>query len=224
MKNYARKLVGLAVAAGILLGFCESSSAQIRFGVAAGLNYTDIDNVDFGSAQAVYDSRQGFHIGVFADIPFGPLGVRPGIFYMDAGKIFENGLKDFLDEVLPEETDLNLEDDFSVRYITVPIDLRYKIGLTAVQPYIFVGPEFRFRTETDLLPEVDDNLKSFGIAGNFGAGVEVALLGVRLLPEFRMAFDTSGIIDDTITIGDFEFVADEAHQLRTVMLRLGVIF
>jgi len=224
VQNFVNRFVGLAVAAGVLFGFQESGFAQIRFGAAAGLNYTDIDNVDFGSAQAVYNSRQGFHIGVFADIPLGPLGVRPGIFYMNAGKIFEDGLKDFLDEVLPEGTDLNLDDDFSVKYVTVPIDLRYKIGLTAVQPYIFVGPEFRFRTETDLLPEVDDNLKSFGLAGNFGAGVEVALLGVRLLPEFRMAFDTSGIIDDKITIGDFEFVADEAHQLRTVMLRLGVIF
>jgi len=214
---------GLLVLAASLWLLPQGVDAQIRFGAAIGLNYTDIDDVDFGSTTAVYDSRQGYHIGVFADIPVGPLGVRPGVFYMNAGKIFENGLGDFIDEVV-DDPDLQFDDDFEVEYITIPIDVRYRFGFGPVLPYLFLGPELRFRTETNLIEEVDDNLKSFGVAGNLGAGVEVSLLSVKLLPEFRLAFDTSGIIDDEITIGDFEFVADEAHQLRTVMLRLGVIF
>lgn len=201
----------------------REAEAQIRFGVAAGLNYTDIDNVDFGSTSAVYDSRQGYHIGLIADIPLGPVGIRPGIFYMDAGKIFKDGLKDFIDEAVPQEEQVAFNDDFNVRYVTFPIDVRYRFGLALVRPYIFVGPEFRFRTETDVPDEINDNIKSFGVAGNFGAGVEVNLMGVTLLPEFRMAFDTSSIIDKNIQVGDFEFVADEAHQLRSVMLRLGVL-
>jgi len=200
------------------------AECQIRFGVAAGFNYTDIDNVDFGSTTAVYDSRQGYHIGVIADIPLGPVGIKPGIFYMNAGKIFKDGLADFIDEAIPEAAQVQFNDDFDVRYVTFPIDVRYRIGLAVVQPYIFAGPEFRFRTETGLVSEVSDNIKSFGVAGNFGAGVELSLMGVKLLPEFRMAFDTSSIIDKSIRIGDFEFVADEAHQLRSVMLRLGVLF
>ncbi|HLE55751.1 MAG TPA: porin family protein [Rhodothermia bacterium] len=223
MKNNILNGTGLLALAASLWLLPQSVDAQIRFGAAIGLNYTDIDDVDFGSTTAVYDSRQGYHIGVFADIPVGPLGVRPGVFYMNAGKIFESGLGDFIDEVV-DDPDLQFDDDFEVEYITIPIDVRYRFGLGPVLPYLFLGPELRFRTETDLIEEVDDNLKSFGVAGNLGAGVEVSLLGVKLLPEFRMAFDTSGIIDDEITIGDFEFVADEAHQLRTVMLRLGVIF
>jgi len=212
---------GLLVLAATLWLSPPSAEAQIRFGAAIGLNYTDIDDVDFGSTTAVYDSRQGYHIGVFADISVGPLGVRPGVFYMNAGKIFENGLGDLVREVDPN---LQFDDDFEVHYITIPVDLRYRFGLGPVLPYLFLGPELRFRTENDLIEEVDENLKSFGVAGNIGAGVEVSLMGFKLLPEIRMAFDTSGIIDDEITIGDFEFVADEAHELRTIMLRLGVIF
>jgi hypothetical protein len=213
-------LVGAVIAIGAQPRHVE---AQIRFGVAAGLNYTDIDNVDFGSTTAVYNSRQGYHVGVIADIPLGPFGIKPGIFYMNAGTIFKDGLADFINDALPEEDKLQINDDFTVRYVTIPVDVRYSIGLAVVQPYIFVGPEFRFRTETSLINEVSDNLKSFGVAGNFGAGVELSLMGVKLLPEFRMAFDTSSIIDKRIKIGDFEFVADEAHQLRSVMLRLGVL-
>lgn len=224
MKYSLFRIVGW-MALGVFIGAStHPAHAQIRFGLAAGLNYTDIDDVDFESTRAVYDSRQGFHIGAIADIPFGPIAVKPGIFYMNAGNIFEDGLADFIEEALPENSEVDVEDDFSVKYVTIPIDIRYKFGLAAVVPYLFLGPELRFRTETDLADEVEDNLESFGVAGNFGVGVEVGLFGLRMHPEFRMAFDTSGIIDDRITIGDFEFVADEAHELRTVMLRLGILF
>lgn len=223
MKTTIRNVVGLLVLT-VATGVSPLDvDAQIRYGAAVGLNYTDIDDVDLGSTSATYDSRQGYHIGVFLDVPLGMLGVRPGIFYMNAGKIFEDGLSDLINEAL-EGSDVEVDDDFNVSFITIPIDVRYQMGLAMVQPYLFAGPELRFRTEADIIDEVDDDIKSFGVAGNLGLGVELAVFGLTVLPEFRIAFDVSGIMDDEITIGDFEFVADEAHELRTVMLRLGVIF
>jgi hypothetical protein len=61
-------------------------------------------------------------------------------------------------------------------YFTVPIDLKWKIGIPAVgsllTPYIFTGPEFSFLTSKKAITEAWNN-KSVNVSWNIGAGVQL---------------------------------------------------
>ena len=201
------------------LGFVPAAQAQFTFGFAGGLNFSSIGDVDFGSTQAVYDSRTGYHIGVFFDFSGGPLALRPGVYYMNAGALFKDGFSN-VDNALTD-----VDDNFELTFIVVPIDVRLRMGIPFLHPYLHIGPELRFRSE-DAGSELEElmDLRSFNLAGNIGGGLELSLGGMRLMPEFRYTFDISGITGDQFQVGSVELNADEDHKSRTFMLRLGVVF
>lgn len=212
------KRVTLYVFLGLLLGLSTTvpAQAQLRFGVGAGLNYTTLSDIDFGSSSTTYDNRSGWHAGIFVDLGAGPLALRPGVYYLHAGRLFENGLSPALDL---------LQDSFDLNFIVVPIDVRLRMGFPFLSPYLLGGPELRFRSD-DVDPAIQEalDLRSFNLAGNFGLGVELNLGGYKLMPEFRYSFDISGITGDTVTIGGTEVSADSENKSRAYMLRLGVAF
>lgn len=192
------------------------ADAQLRPGIFAGLNYTALGDVDFGSRRAAYASRSGFSVGVFVDMAAGPFAFRPGIGYVNMGSIFQDGLGDVVPEV---------DDTFDVSYIFLPIDARLRLPVPIVVPYLHFGPELRFlSSKGDADVSFRDNLRSFVAAGSVGAGAEVPLGGIRLMPEFRFAFDLSGITPDTWEIRGVSFEADEEPRSRAFVLRLGAAF
>jgi hypothetical protein len=211
--------------------------AQFSFGIGGGLNYAALADVDFGSAQSTYDNRSGYHIGVFIDLNAGLLALRPGVYYLNAGALFENGIPDptsligipgvgGIPETTPDLTTLDdIRDDFELKFIVVPIDVRLRMNVPVIQPYLFIGPELRFRSD-DIDQETTEilDLRSFNLAGNLGVGLELNLGGYRLMPEFRYAFDISGITGDQFMVGDVAFTADDDHKSRGFMLRLGLVF
>ena len=211
------KRFGLAVGLIALLTMASpDAGAQVRFGVFAGLSYTSLRDVDFGSRRAVYDSRSGYQLGGFIDMSSGAFAFRPGIGYMNMGAVFENGLS----AVVPD-----VDDSFDLSYLFIPVDIRLRLGLPLVQPYLHFGPELRFLSDTGGAdPAFEDNIRSFNVSGSIGGGVELGLGVVRLMPEFRFAFDLSGLTSDAWEVRGVTFQADEEPRARAFVIRLGAAF
>ncbi len=222
----AQKLAGLVF--GLLLGFASVASAQLGLGlgVAGGINFASFDDVDFDDVTAAYESASGYHFGFFAEIGKGAFTVRPGVYYMNAGTLFDGGFDDFIDDFIeedPEIVDLLREiEDVEVQFVSVPIDLKFRLFSSfIVRPYIFAGPEFKFVVSGDDDIAFTDQFEGIVVAGNAGIGFEVALLGIRAYPEIRFSFDVSELVGEEFELGGETVMADK-HQSRTVFARIGI--
>jgi hypothetical protein len=193
------------------LGLTNTAAAQLQFGVTAGLNFNRLTDISFGEAEANFDNKTGWHIGVWAEVGLGPLDLRPGVRYMDAGNLF-NGLSDIF------EFD-DFDDDFDVNLVEVPILLRYGFGSPVVKPYVFAGPVIRFPSASNDL--IEDDFNSPTLAGELGLGLEVALGGISLYPEIAFTFGLTSFIDEDETIIG-SITTDNSQHLNVAMLRLGI--
>lgn len=197
-----------ALVAAVVFAFSVASVQAQGLGVSAGLNFNSLSDIDTGDRQATFDNSQGWHVAVWFDLPLGPLAVRPGLRYMDAGTVFE-GVR---------EGGIGLGDDVNVRLIEIPIDLRVRLGVPIITPYVLAGPVLRFPTSAN---EDEDRLQSFSFAGQLGAGVELGLGGIRLFPEIKYTFGISRFTKESYTVRGILFEPDENQQLNAFMLSLG---
>lgn len=203
-----------------LLGVHASASAQ-GFGVIGGLNYTSVDDVSYQDARATFENRSGYHLGVYLDLPLGPIAVRPGVRYLDAGPIYEG-----LGNVVGGSGDSfdGLRDDFDVSFISVPVDASLGLPLPIINPYAFAGPEFRLQRAPDAPPELTEELEDWSYIGNLGLGAEVSLpgFGVTLRPEIRYSFGLSNLIDEEITLAGQTFTAADQRRSESFFISLGI--
>ncbi len=209
MKDRLLRLFLVAVVASF--GLMAASPAHAQFGVTAGLNFDRLSDVTFNDVDANFDNKTGWHVGVWADFSLGVVTLRPGVRYMNAGKLFEEGLSDINAAAV---------DDFDITLVEVPILLRFGLGAAVVKPYVFAGPVLRFPAGVDDI--IDDDLKTSSIAGELGLGLQLALGGFRLYPEIAFTFGLSSFIEDELIIGFATFQTDDTQKLNTAMLRLGV--
>lgn len=155
MKTFHKTLL-VALIAIFSFGY---ASADFRFGVKAGLNFSKLSVKNLDSAKdAAFDSRTGWMAGVMAEftVPIINIGADASLLYarqnVDDNSLYEN--KNFLD---------------------IPINLKWKIGLPVVgrivTPMIYTGPDFLFA----LNKETFDNIKSktCEVGWNLGIGVEL---------------------------------------------------
>ena len=204
----------------------STALSQLAFGVSGGLNYGGFSDIELGDSGATYDSRSGYHVGGFVDISAGPLALRPGVYYLNVGAVFTGIREDTGVQITTNgqvTTDYLLDTDrFDIEFISVPIDIRLRMGLPFFTPYFFGGPELRFRSETEV-DDYIDNVKPFNLSGNAGIGFEMNLGYLRLMPELRYAFDISGLTGDELEIGERTFVTGE-HILNSLFFRVGLVF
>jgi len=188
--------------------FPGSASAQI--GVAAGLNFESLSDIEAFNVKTTFDNASGYHVGVFYDLALGVAGIRVGAFYLDLGE-FDAG--DSVQEDL-QKVDMTM--------IDFPVDVR--VNLTSspvVSPYVLAGPVFSLPSSGNDV--FDGALESLFISGNVGIGVALDLGGIRLLPEFRYAVGISRLVKDGAQIGGVDLVANDT-KVNTAMLRLGIVF
>ncbi len=198
----------LPVCFALLLAGAAARPAAAQLGIAAGLNYADFNDIDLGSRSASVDNASGYHLGVFLDLPFGAVAVRPGVFFRN--------VQDITYDVLDRNVDLNL--------IDVPIDLRLRLPAPLVAPYLTAGPVITYASSSD--EAFNDSVRDLSLSANVGAGVElsVPLLGLKLFPEVRYAFGVSNLVDDFEFLGASMRTDGESQRLNSFMLRLGVGF
>ncbi|MEM1127498.1 MAG: outer membrane beta-barrel protein [Bacteroidota bacterium] len=210
IRSFFRKHTSQVLLLSLLAGGLLAPEAHAQLGIAAGLNFNQLSDIDARDRDLTFDNSTGWHVEVWLDLPLGPVALRPGIRYMDAGSIYEPS--DDLGFGVPSV-------DFDVALLEVPIDVRYRIGTPIISPYIMAGPVLRF--PVDVGDDLEDNLESFSLGGSVGVGVEVGLAGIRLYPELKYNFGISRFTDG-FEIGGVEFAPDEEQQLSGVMLRLGI--
>ena len=212
MKKHVHRLGLLATVVGLCLA--GPASAQInQIGFTAGLNFDRLTDVSFNNVDANFDSKTGYHIEVWVDLSLlGVLTVRPGLRYIDAGKLFE-GLS---------EIDERAVDDFDITLVEIPVLIHLGFPAPIVKPYVLAGPVLRFPVGVD--NTIDNDLNSLTLAGELGFGVAVPFAGLTLYPEIAFTFGLSSFTNDEIIIGFATFSTNDSQHLNTAMLRLGVGF
>jgi hypothetical protein len=185
-------------------------AAHAQFGLAAGLNFDRMGDIEARDASATFENASGYHVGAFFDLGVGPLAIRPGLFYRNIQNIEAGGDLD------RRTFDLNL--------VEIPIDFRVRAMTPIVRPYVLAGPVIRFASTRD--DDFEDMIENLSMAGNLGAGVEVALpgTGLRFFPELRYSFGLTRFTKDEFTIGGVNFRSEGRQSDSSVMLRLGIGF
>lgn len=193
----------------LLLGGTQRSYAQI--GIAVGLNYDNVSDLDVGDFSASYDAASGYHVGLFYDLSLGTIGLRLGALYRDLGDIESTSDIDVAEEV----------ENFDLTMIDFPVDIRLNLTATPlIHPYVLFGPVFSVPSSG--VDFIDKNLESLLVTGNVGIGLAVNIGGISLFPEFRYAIGITRLLKDRIEIGGVE-VETEVQRVNSTMLRLGVI-
>lgn len=193
MKTYSKILVF------VILITSGHAQAQVAYGLKGGLNLSSIDLED---AEATYESRTGYHVGVFLRGKFDKVAIQPELLlYTQNGEI-TNSLIGTAQE--------------SFTYLTVPVLLKfYPVGGFNIQ----TGPQFGFLLDGERKGEmvglgeythdIKDYYNSSDISVSLGSGYD---------------FDFGLNIDFRYNIGikDINNVANgEEARSRVFMVSLG---
>ena len=184
-------------------------TAAQGLGIAVGANFAELSDIDTGDREATFDNASGWHAHVWYDLALGPVALRPGVRYMDAGGLFEDATVEGEGPAVDDET-------FSL--IEVPIDLRLRLGLPLVSPYLVGGPVLRFPSSSD----GEDRFESFNLAGGAGVGVELGLGGITIYPELKYTFGITRFTKESYEVGGVTITPDEDQRLNAVMLSVGI--
>lgn len=123
---------------------CGSATAQFKFGVKGGLNFTN-----FNSAKD-FDNSTGWHLGLVSQvsIPVVGLGLQPELLYTVA----KSG-------------------EGSINYIQIPINIRYQLIPGPIRPIILAGPYFSYASNFSGVFNGNTQRLDWGLG--LGAGVEI---------------------------------------------------
>lgn len=115
-----------------LFCFSQTMNAQLKFGIRGGANFANLDIDDIKT-----NSATGWFIGPTTEFLIPVIGLG-----LDAS---------FLYSKISSEVSHNLYDkDYKLHYLTIPVNIKYKIFLPIVQPFIFAGPEVCVRIADNL--------------------------------------------------------------------------
>ncbi len=207
----------------LLLAMAVTASAQIKFGLKAGVNLADMSGDGWDVLATLEDVTidhkfsLGFGGGFFAQIPIGQSGLllQPeALFVMKGSKVETSGT------VVTEKAKLN--------YIEVPVLVKYSIPMQGkVSPNLFAGPYAAFNVgakltfdnvpadETEDWVDMDiDNIKPIDFGITFGGGLDYAIG-----PKGKLTFDiryTMGLVDafdDVTEAEDDALAADKVNMV-----------
>lgn len=205
------KIHQLATGSAAALAFALISAvpAQAQFGIGAGLNFNDLDDVDTSSGSATFDESTGYHFGLFVNIGSGPVSLRPGVFY------HRTGTYDF---PAGEELDLSA--------IEVPIDIRLDFAPDSpVSVYVLGAPVITFPSAGE--GDFKDAFEKIALSADIGAGIALELPGggLTLMPELRYSAGITDYWSDDFSVGGVTVSPiDAARRVSKWMVRLNVMF
>lgn len=180
----------------IMVALCSQlSSAQIQFGIKAGVNYnsdsfSNVTNDVFSGAK----SKTGYHLGIWTKAKFLGIYLRPELVYTQLkNEVTYNNLPS------PQKTT-----SYTFNKIDVPVLFGKKIlGFANV----FAGPSFQYILSSNFgLSEITNvKIKDFSMGLQFGAGVDIGRLGVDVRWERSLSGVETSFLDSTITNGAVNF-------------------
>ena len=195
MKKY---FIALAVA---LMAFSVSVSAQVKFGVTAGMNFNSATIAD-----VKMDAKAGWNVG--ATLQFNlPLGfsLQPSIVYMQkaAGFTTPELSSDFLENLKAEMVQ-------TVGSVVVPVSVQWGPDLLVARPFVdvtpYVGYSLSNKVKTDLagIEEVVKGGNGLDYGLGIGAGVNVWKL--QAIVRYNWNFGVLGNYKDFagVNLGDIK--------------------
>lgn len=203
--------ITLAVALAFITVAVPSRVAAQGLGISGGANFSELSDIDTGDRQATFDNASGWHVHLWFDLPIGPIALRPGVRYMDAGDLFEDATVEGGGSIVDDET---------YTLIEIPLDVRFRFGLPLVSPYVMAGPVLRFPSDSG----DSDRFESFNLAGGAGVGLELGLGGLALYPELKYTFGITRFTNESYEFGGVTISPDEDQTLNAVMLSVGIGF
>ncbi len=204
-----RRLSYLVSLLALLLGAPSAVHAQ-GMGISAGANFNSLGDIETGDRSATLENVTGWHVHLWFDLPVGPVALRPGIRYMDAGRLFESSRAAGFEN--------GLDDEQVVTFLEMPLDVRLRMTMPMVTPYLLAGPLLRFTTDTNN----EDRLEQFSLAAGAGVGAELGIAGLRFYPELKYSFGITRFTKNEYQIGDVMISPDEDQRLNALMLSLGI--
>ena len=157
-----RLLIGLG-----LLATSLTASAQFKYGVRAGMNYTDLHISEIRN-----NTASGWFLGPTLEYTTSSIGLG-----FDASLLYSRTNSDY------EYQDESFT-TYRIDYLTLPVNVRYTLNLRVIQPFIYAGPELSARISDNFggvwkaLSQVTD-IRHYYSSGadlkfNIGAGFKVA--------------------------------------------------
>lgn len=168
------------------------ATAQIQFGVKAGLNVNKVSLDNVGS-NLDGENRTGFFAGITADFTFPLLGFGGDISVLYDNKVAGTSVADH-------------DVDKTLQYIDIPINVKYTIGFSSLASvYVATGPQFAFNIGDRhwSVSGLTDGweLKKSEFSWNVGAGLTV-LSHVRIGYNYNIAISKTGELNLTDVAGD----------------------
>ena len=172
----------------LLIGISYSATAQIQFGLKAGVNYnsdsfSNVTNDVLSGAK----SRTGYHAGIWfrGKLPLIGLYLRPELMYTQ------------LKNEVTYSTTQNRSTEFTFQKIDVPVLLGKKVlGIGNV----FIGPSFQYILSSDFglsdLSEV--SISDFSVGVQMGGGIELGKLGIDVRWERGLSKSETRFVDNTL--------------------------
>ncbi len=157
MKTFKKALLVALVA----IFSCGYASADFRWGIKAGLNFSNLNLKNFSSSIEDPGNRTGWQAGLMAEftIPIVNIGADASLLYMR------------------QNVDNNVTDDCyaNKNFIDLPINLKWKIGLPVVgkiiSPIIYTGPDFLFACNKQIIKDFQS--KTCEVGWNVGIGLQL---------------------------------------------------
>ncbi|MGL4292920.1 MAG: outer membrane beta-barrel protein [Bacteroidales bacterium] len=165
-----KKIIAFFITGMMLMSFA-SVDAQVKFGIRGGANFSDLD-ID-GLNIFKTNTATGWFLGGAAEFMMPVIGLG-----LDASLMYSKVSSEL--QYTPA-----IDKDYKIHYLILPVNIKYKLGLPLVKPFIYAGPELCLRLcdnskgiWKDLsLSDLDDlqRLRSRGadIKVNVGGGVEL---------------------------------------------------
>lgn len=186
-----KKLACFIAATVVAFAVAVPAAAQVKFGLKAGVA---INSLKFDESALNTDNRAGFTGGVMLEFTVPVLGVG---FDASAMYVHRTTNSDIL-------TDNGSKVDLSRDYIDIPLNVKWKINVPAVnkiiRPYLTTGPSFAFLVSKKDVENFIKN-KSCDIAWNFGFGVELfshLQVGASYGIGLTKTLETIKIVDDNM--------------------------
>ena len=188
---------------GVALFAATTVNAQFRFGVKGGVN---IVNATFDRDILKPDNITGFHLGPTIEGMFGRGGIG-----MDAALLFSR--KGFDSDVRTVKND----------FIEVPVNLKFKLGLPLVNPFLAAGPYVGFRVTGDKIWDIGtgvvDNVKT----KNFSAGLNFSA-GAELFDRLQVGLTYSWGLTDNYQAFDVNDLDSYKGKLHTWIISAVILF
>jgi len=174
---------GISLFSLLLLFVTVQSFAQVKFGVKAGLNLSNMTEKDDAHTYSNnYKMKTGFHLGVTAEFPVSEFfSFEPALLY---------SIKGYMDK------DIDYKATASVNYFEIPMNAIYKINLVGTKMLISAGPYVGFAlsgkykgTEHGIdfdesinigNDEDNDDIKALDYGLNIGVGAEIKQITVSI--------------------------------------------